>query len=48
MKPHKQRLIKRPISYLMTMVFVLASFFSSASAADQEEKDENRLLNSGT
>jgi SH3 domain-containing YSC84-like protein 1 len=47
-KPHKQRLMKKPISYLITMLFVLTSFFSSASAADQEEKDENRLLNSGS
>jgi SH3 domain-containing YSC84-like protein 1 len=38
----------RPISYVMTTLVILASFFSSASAADQEEKDENRLLNSGT
>jgi len=47
-KPHKQRLMKRPICYAITMLFVLTSFFSSASAADPEEKDENRLLNSGT
>ena len=46
--PHKQRLMKTPTSFLMTMLFVLAIFFSSASAADREEKDGNRLLNSGT
>jgi lipid-binding SYLF domain-containing protein len=47
-KPHKQRPMKKPIPYLITILIVLTSFFSSASAADQEEKDENRLLNSGT
>jgi len=40
--------MKTPTSFLMTMLFVLAIFFSSASAADREEKDGNRLLNSGT
>ena len=29
------------------MLFVLTIFFSSASASDQDEKDENRLSNSG-
>ncbi len=48
MKPHMQALIKRLISHLMIMLFALTSFFPSASAADQEEKDENRLRNSGT
>jgi SH3 domain-containing YSC84-like protein 1 len=47
-KLRKQRLMKRPISYLMTIPYVLSICFSAASAADHEEKDENRLLNSGT
>ena len=39
--------MKKPITYLMSMLFgVLAIFSSSASAADPE-KDENRLENSG-
>jgi lipid-binding SYLF domain-containing protein len=40
--------MKKPIVYLMSMLFVLTIFFSPASAAGQEEKDDNRLLNSGT
>jgi len=47
-KLRKQRLMKRPICYLMTIVYVLSTCFSAAAAADHEEKDENRLLNSGT
>ena len=39
--------MKKPITYLMSMLLVLTILFSSASAADQEEKDEIRLLNSG-
>jgi lipid-binding SYLF domain-containing protein len=40
--------MKKPISCLMSMLLVvLASFSTSASAADQE-KDEDRLRNSGT
>ncbi|HWO29900.1 MAG TPA: lipid-binding SYLF domain-containing protein, partial [Candidatus Acidoferrum sp.] len=39
--------MKKPITYLTSMLLVLTIFFSPASAADQE-KDENRLLNSGT
>jgi lipid-binding SYLF domain-containing protein len=46
--PHKQRLMKTLTSFLMTMLFVVISWFSSAYAADQEEKDGHRLLNSGT
>ena len=48
MKLRKQRLMKKPICYLMTILYVLSICFSVASAADHEEKDENRLLNSGT
>jgi lipid-binding SYLF domain-containing protein len=40
--------MNRSISYLMTTLLILTSCCSSAYAADQEEKDENRLLNSGT
>ena len=40
--------MKKPITYLTGILLVLTIFFSRASAADQEEKDENRLLNSGT
>ena len=39
--------MKKSITYLTSMLFVLTSFFPSASAADQE-KDEDRLRNSGT
>jgi SH3 domain-containing YSC84-like protein 1 len=39
--------MKKPITYLTSILWVLTSFFSSASAADQE-KDEDRLRNSGT
>src|SRR5258708_26138844 len=40
-------MMKNLIPYLMSILFLLTISFSSASAADQEEKDENRLLNSG-
>ena len=40
--------MKKPITYLMSVLFGLTILFSSASADDQEEKDESRLLNSGT
>ena len=41
--------MKKAITYLMTLLLlVLPLLASSASAADGEEKDENRLLNSGT
>jgi lipid-binding SYLF domain-containing protein len=41
--------MEKAVTYLMSMLLlVLPMFTSSASAADQEEKDDNRLLNSGT
>jgi hypothetical protein len=40
--------MKKPIAYLTSMLLVLTIFFSPASAADQEAKGENRLLNTGT
>jgi lipid-binding SYLF domain-containing protein len=40
-------MMKKPSIYVMSILSVLAICFSSASAADQEEKDENRLMNSG-
>jgi lipid-binding SYLF domain-containing protein len=40
--------MKKPITCLMSVLFVLAIFLSSAFAADREEKDEDRLRNSGT
>ena len=39
--------MKKPIVCLTSMLFVLAICFSSASASDEDEKDENRLSNSG-
>src|SRR5439155_7117108 len=44
----REGIMKKPITYLTSILLVLTIFFSPASAADQEEKDENRLLNSGT
>jgi SH3 domain-containing YSC84-like protein 1 len=40
--------MKTPITYLMSVLFGLTILVSSASADDQKEKDESRLLNSGT
>jgi SH3 domain-containing YSC84-like protein 1 len=40
--------MKTSITYLMSLLFVLTIFLSSAFAADKEEKDEDRLQNSGT
>jgi SH3 domain-containing YSC84-like protein 1 len=40
--------MKKPIAYLMSVLFGLTIFLSSAFADDQGEKDESRLLNSGT
>src|ERR1700751_5890527 len=40
--------MEKAVPYLMSMLLlVLPMFTSSASAADQEEKDDNRLKNSG-
>jgi lipid-binding SYLF domain-containing protein len=44
----RRKVMKKPITYLISMLFaVLAIASSSASAADQE-KDKDRLQNSGT
>src|ERR1700688_983273 len=40
--------MKKAITFLTSMLLVLTIYLSPASAADQEEKDENRLLNCGT
>src|ERR1022692_5070755 len=40
--------MKTPLTYLMSVLFGLTILFSSASADNQEKKDESRLLNSGT
>ena len=40
--------MKKSITYLTSMLFVLTIFLSSVFAADREEKDEDRLQNSGT
>jgi lipid-binding SYLF domain-containing protein len=40
--------MKKPITYLMSMLSVLTILLSSTFAADREEKDEDRLQNSGT
>jgi len=40
--------MKKPITYLTSMLIVLTIFLCSAFAADREEKDEDRLQNSGT
>src|SRR5579862_3301422 len=43
-----QGLMTKPMTYLISTLFILTVFLSSASAADREEKDEDRLQNSGT
>jgi lipid-binding SYLF domain-containing protein len=40
--------MKKPITYLMSMLFVVLAIFSSSASAADPEKDENRLENSGT
>jgi SH3 domain-containing YSC84-like protein 1 len=39
--------MKKPITYLMSMLFVVLAIFSSSASAVDPEKDENRLENSG-
>ena len=40
--------MKKSITHLTSMLFVLTIFLSSVFAADRKEKDEDRLQNSGT
>jgi lipid-binding SYLF domain-containing protein len=40
--------MKKPITYVMSMLFVVLAIFSSSAFAADPEKDENRLENSGT
>ena len=40
--------MKKPITYVMNMLFVVLAIFSSSAFAADPEKDENRLENSGT
>jgi lipid-binding SYLF domain-containing protein len=40
--------MKKPIAYVMSMLFVVLAIFSSSAFAADPEKDENRLENSGT
>jgi len=40
--------MKKPITFVMSMLFVVFTIFSSAAFAADPEKDENRLENSGT
>ncbi len=40
--------MKKPITYLMSMLFVVMAIFSSSASAADQEKDANRLENSGT
>jgi lipid-binding SYLF domain-containing protein len=40
--------MKQPLTYVMSMLFVVLAIFSSSAFAADSEKDENRLENSGT
>jgi lipid-binding SYLF domain-containing protein len=40
--------MKKPIPYLMSMLLVVLSLLSSSASATDQEKDEDRLRNSGT
>jgi SH3 domain-containing YSC84-like protein 1 len=40
--------MKKPITFLMSMLFVVLAVLSSSTSAADQEKDENRLENSGT
>jgi SH3 domain-containing YSC84-like protein 1 len=40
--------MKKAITYLMSMLVVVLPIFSSSASAVDQEKDENRLENSGT
>src|SRR5690242_6401319 len=40
--------MKKPITYLMSMLFVALTIFSASAWAGDHEKDEDRLKNSGT
>src|SRR5713226_6714440 len=40
--------MKKPITYVMSVLFVVLAIFSSSALAADPEKDENRLENSGT
>lgn len=40
--------MKKPITYVMSMLFAVLAIFSSSAFAADPEKDENRLENSGT
>jgi SH3 domain-containing YSC84-like protein 1 len=40
--------VKKPITYLMSMLFVVLAIVSSSASAADREKDEDRLENSGT
>jgi lipid-binding SYLF domain-containing protein len=44
----RRGIMKKPIACLMSGLFGLTIWLSSASADDREEKDESRLRNSGT
>src|ERR1700732_978986 len=39
--------MKKPITYLMSMLLVVLPLLSSSASAADQEKDENRLRNSG-
>jgi lipid-binding SYLF domain-containing protein len=41
-------MMKKPTTYLLSMLFLLTTLPCSVLAADKEEKDEDRLQNSGT
>lgn len=40
--------MKKPITYVMSMLLIVLPIFSSSASAADQEKDENRLENSGT
>ncbi len=40
--------MKKPTTYLLSMLLVVLPFLSSSASASDQEKDEDRLVNSGT